>query len=211
MTADQTPPNDPQAPDTLRAYIERMIQCAPFADQTAGIPEMVTALRALLAERRDIDAALTAAAAQAMREAAVKVAQDKHDSAAKWAAHYLKEFDGQTDSLLIAQEIRALPDTAALDRMIAEARREAVEEVALHLTSIFYPEERAGYEAAEEMTRAHEDIQARAVRSYPGANGDVVTALSMAVRQHESVISEAKARYERIRQAIAALAKGQQP
>lgn len=37
--------------DTSREYIERMCACAPFADQEAGIPEMVTALRALVAER----------------------------------------------------------------------------------------------------------------------------------------------------------------
>ena len=34
-----------------RKDVERICACAPFADQTAGIPEMVAALRAVLAER----------------------------------------------------------------------------------------------------------------------------------------------------------------
>ncbi|MDN3713375.1 hypothetical protein QWZ10_19510 [Paracoccus cavernae] len=60
-------------------------------------------------------------------ETAAKVAQDKHDAAMKWAECYLKSFDGQTDSLLIAEEIRALaPDaTAALE---ADRRRVRDEE-----------------------------------------------------------------------------------
>lgn len=37
--------------DTSKGYIDRMCACAPFADQTAGIPEMVEALQALVAER----------------------------------------------------------------------------------------------------------------------------------------------------------------
>ena len=37
--------------DTSREHIERMIACAPFADQTAGVPEMAAALGALLNER----------------------------------------------------------------------------------------------------------------------------------------------------------------
>lgn len=37
--------------NTSREYIERMIACALFADQAAGVPEMAAALRDLLDER----------------------------------------------------------------------------------------------------------------------------------------------------------------
>lgn len=134
MTA---PKIDTQTPD--RAEVEELarqldrgvqmdgktVNCKHDACNCALMSDAAEMLRELLAER-DLFAAREAAAAQAMREAAAKVAQDKHDAAAKWAAHYLKSFDGQTDSLRIAQEIAALhlPDPAALDRLIAEARRD---------------------------------------------------------------------------------------
>ena len=44
-----------------------------------------------------------------MRERAAEIAQEKHDLALKFLSQYLKDYAGQTDSLLIASEIRALP------------------------------------------------------------------------------------------------------
>jgi hypothetical protein len=45
--------------DTTTAAIERMCQVAPFADNDAGIPEMVAALRALATERDSAEAEVT--------------------------------------------------------------------------------------------------------------------------------------------------------
>ena len=58
----------------------------------------------------------------------------------------------------------------------------------------FYPEDRTGYETPEQMRAAHQDILRSALASYPGANGDPVAALCMALRQAQSVIRGAKAR-----------------
>ena len=44
--------------DTSKEYVERMCRCAPFADNEAGIPEMVAMLRALLARAEAAEAEL---------------------------------------------------------------------------------------------------------------------------------------------------------
>ena len=57
-------------------------------------------------------------------EAAATLADAKHEASMKWASVYLKDFDGDTDSKRIANEIRALIPAdaiAARDAMIAEA------------------------------------------------------------------------------------------
>lgn len=57
-------------------------------------------------------AALNRLAEKAVREKALReaaqIAQDKHDTAMKWAAVHVKNFDGETDSLRISREILAL-------------------------------------------------------------------------------------------------------
>lgn len=109
------PKIDTQAPDTSREYIQRMIACAPFADQTAGIPEMVATLRAILAER-DLADARAAAAWIAGRDALADAVLDTPIS------------DLAVDEVLYAAKQLTPPtDTTALDRLIAERVREAVE------------------------------------------------------------------------------------
>jgi hypothetical protein len=44
--------------DTSREHVEKVINCAPFADNTAGIPEMVEILKSLLDERDELEAIL---------------------------------------------------------------------------------------------------------------------------------------------------------
>ena len=56
--------------------------------------------------------------AAAAIERAAQIAQHYHDEAAKWAAVYLKSFDGKTDSKAIADAIKAIP--VAPDPRIAE-------------------------------------------------------------------------------------------
>lgn len=51
---------------------------------------------------------------KALREAAV-IARKTHDAAMKWAETYVKDFDGKTDSLRIAEEILALISEDATD------------------------------------------------------------------------------------------------
>ncbi|WP_103171550.1 hypothetical protein [Paracoccus sp. SY] len=153
------PKIDTQAPDTSREYIQRMIACAPFADQTAGIPEMVATLRALLSER-DLADARAAAAAQAMRDTeAIARRMMRVEVMENGPFHefmeYVDEGDARTLGVVFANgkgfhyhsDIRGdeqddakvellkraldaalpLPDPAALDRLIAERVREAVE------------------------------------------------------------------------------------
>lgn len=64
---------------------------------------------------------------------------------------------------------------------------------------LFYPEERTGYETREEMQAAHQEVLRQALASYPGANGDPIVALCMALRQSQSIIRGAKARLNSIR------------
>ncbi|OWV44242.1 hypothetical protein [Mameliella alba] len=66
----------------------------------------------LAAAEADRDAAVAAAL-----EEAAGVAQDKHAVAMQWASHHLKEFDGKTDSLRIAEEIRALIPQSGADAL----------------------------------------------------------------------------------------------
>ena len=81
----------------------------PLGDEHAALRDhheaVAATLRALLAER---DAAF-AAGQREMQERAVEVAQEKHDLALKFLAQYLKDYEGNTDSLIIANQIRALP------------------------------------------------------------------------------------------------------
>lgn len=98
---------DTQAPDTSREYIQRMIACAPFADQTAGIPEMVATLRALLAERDLADARAAAAYKRGI--------ESSEAYTAGWDAAFAMMGKGAPST-----------DTAALDRLISERVREAL-------------------------------------------------------------------------------------
>ena len=72
--------------------------------------------------------------------------------------------------------------------------------------SILYPEDRTGYETPEQMRAAHEQLLARTLRSYPGAKGDPIAALCMALRQAQSVIAGAQARQAVVVSQIEALA-----
>ena len=60
--------------------------------------------------------------------------------------------------------------------------------------SIFYPVDRECHESGEAMHLAHSRVQQSALSSYPGADGDLVVALSMLALQLQSVIDGAKAR-----------------
>ena len=83
-----------------------------------------------------------------------------------------------------------------------KAEREAIYD--LFSRAIFYPEDRDGYETPEAMAEAHRAVVMSALNSYPGAEGCELTATAMALRQAQSVIRGAKARYERNLDAIRA-------
>lgn len=57
-------------------------------------------------------------------ERAEEIALEKNKAAVKWASKYLANWDGQTDSMVIAQEIRALATQLQTDALAA-VRREA--------------------------------------------------------------------------------------
>lgn len=123
---------DTQAPDAIwavRTGIEGAVEIGAWADTVRhhGGTEY---------ERRDLADARAAAAAQAMREAAAKVLRTEAE-----ACRELKTSFRQSDVSLetvgnwldeYSKQVRAipLPDTAALDRLIAERVREAFEEAA---------------------------------------------------------------------------------
>lgn len=89
----------------MRALLaERDALQGQLNDLRNGWANSVKAHAALLAER---DAAF-AAGQEEMRERAAEIAQGKHDLALKFLAQYLKDYEGNTDSLIIANEIRAL-------------------------------------------------------------------------------------------------------
>lgn len=88
-----------------KAEAERDALQGQLNDLRNGWAKSVKAHAALLAER---DAAF-AAGQREMQERAVEVAQEKHDLALKFLAQYLKDYEGNTDSLIIANQIRALP------------------------------------------------------------------------------------------------------
>ena len=128
-----------QAPDTSREYIQRMIACAPFADQTAGIPEMVATLRALLAERDLADARAAAAWIEGRDALANHISAMMTRCAEandKTYPSYAEDMrDWATDVTNEAGDLHPPADaSAALDRLIAERvryeRREAFEEAA---------------------------------------------------------------------------------
>jgi hypothetical protein len=71
--------------------------------------------------------------------------------------------------------------------------------------SVLYPEDRTGYETAEDMRASYLAVQQSALKSYPGANGDLITAMSMMIAQLQSVISGARGRLKANAIQIAAL------
>lgn len=83
--------------DAANAEIERLTKAH---DTVCGT--LAEALKRL--EKAEAESATLVAAAYADSE---RIAHEKHDAAMKWASHKLKDFDGQTDSLLIAKEIAA--------------------------------------------------------------------------------------------------------
>ena len=60
----------------------------------------------------------------------------------------------------------------------------------------FHPEPRTSYQTKEQREAAVHEAQRSALASYPGANGDVTTALAYTVIQLRSVIANAKKHYE---------------
>jgi hypothetical protein len=62
--------------------------------------------------------------------------------------------------------------------------------------AVLYPVDRPGYETIEDMLASHLAAQQSALRSYPGANGDLLKAMSMMIVQLQSVISGARGRLE---------------
>ena len=139
MTA---PKIDTQAPDTSREAIEQLCRTlCQTGSNYAVASEAPATLRALLAER-DLSAAREAAAAQAMREAAAKVLRTEAE-----ACRELKTSFRQSDVSLAtvgnwldsySKQVRALPlpDTTALDRLIAERVREAVDTAELAILAL---------------------------------------------------------------------------
>ena len=73
--------------------------------------------------------ALIAAEREAVLRKAADIALTKHEAAVKWGSHYIKDFDGKTDSGLIAEEILAFIDQpSVLDDALAAAKAEGVRE-----------------------------------------------------------------------------------
>ena len=72
--------------------------------------DLVLAYRRLVDIREENDALRTrlATARNDALEEAAKIADGHHEAAIKWAATYVKQFDGETDSKRIAAAIRAL-------------------------------------------------------------------------------------------------------
>ncbi len=73
------------------------------------------------------------AAVVAEREACAELADGMHEAAIKWAASYIPEFDGDTDSKRIAEAIRARSDTDALAARDARVRAEALKKAVVNL------------------------------------------------------------------------------
>lgn len=132
MTA---PKIDTQAPDTSREAVRMHLHRLETRGGATDKVEAAEIIRALLAER-DLSAAREAAAAQAMREAitnslrlAITLAEERLAGAIDepWSAKHDKCIAGQ---VLYQEAIEyidrlPLPDTTALDRLIAERVREA--------------------------------------------------------------------------------------
>lgn len=141
MTTDQTPPNDTRAPVWPQggyAPGSYWCKCVSCNQQFTGDKRAYQCPDCIIQALASHSAAREAAAALGMREEIIKSLRLAITLAEEWLAGAIHEpWSAKHDKWLAGQVLYQeaieyidhlpLPDTSALDRLIAEARREAVE------------------------------------------------------------------------------------